>query len=130
MPGMSGVKTLEKIKQQHLADNTPVIALTADAIVGARDNYIKEGFSDYLSKPVMYDALEAVIRKNLDDKKILNETQISQLEKNKSQAKKTIILAISESPEELRDIKALVGDQYKGVYVKDIASAKKYLAKQ
>ncbi len=133
MPGMSGVKTLEKIKQQHLADNTPVIALTADAIVGARDNYIKEGFSDYLSKPVMYDALEAVIRKNLDDKKILNETnetQISQLEKNKSQAKKTIILAISESPEELRDIKALVGDQYKGVYVKDIASAEKYLAKQ
>ena len=123
-------KTLEKIKQQHLADNTPVIALTADAIVGARDNYIKEGFSDYLSKPVMYDALEAVIRENLDGKKILNETQISQLEKNKSQAKKTIILAISESPEELRDIKALVGDQYKGVYVKDIASAEKYLAKQ
>ena len=127
MPGMSGVKTLEK---QHLTDNTPVIALTADAIVGARDNYLKEGFSDYLSKPVMYDALEAVIRKYLDDKKILNETQISELEKNMSQTKKPIILAISESPEELREIKALVGDQYKGVYVKDIASAEKYLVKK
>ena len=130
MPGMSGVKTLEIIKEQHLADKTPVIALTADAIVGARDNYIKEGFSDYLSKPVMYDALESVIRKYLDDKKIFNETQIAKLEKDKSQAKKPIILAISDSPDELRDIKALVGDHYKGIYVKDIASAEKYLAKK
>ena len=65
MPGMSGTKTLEEMRKEHLADDTPVIALTADAIVGARDNYIKEGFTDYLSKPVMYDALETVLHKYL-----------------------------------------------------------------
>ncbi|MBQ9437955.1 MAG: response regulator [Lachnospiraceae bacterium] len=49
MPGMSGSQTLEAIRSGHLADATPVIALTADAIVGAKENYIREGFTDYLS---------------------------------------------------------------------------------
>ncbi|MBR5377073.1 MAG: response regulator, partial [Lachnospiraceae bacterium] len=47
MPGMSGAQALAEIRGRHLADDTPVIALTADAIVGARENYIKEGFTDY-----------------------------------------------------------------------------------
>ena len=53
----------DEIRKASLAKDTPIIALTADAIVGARDNYIKEGFTDYLSKPVMYDALEAILLK-------------------------------------------------------------------
>lgn len=31
--------------------NTPVIALTADAVVGAKERYLSEGFKDYLQKP-------------------------------------------------------------------------------
>ena len=62
MPEMSGVQTLEAIRKEHLADDTPVIALTADAIVGAKEAYVKEGFNDYLSKPVMYDELEEMLR--------------------------------------------------------------------
>ncbi len=61
MPGMSGTDTLSVILEKNLADGVPIIALTADAIVGARELYIKEGFTDYLSKPVIYEDLENIL---------------------------------------------------------------------
>ncbi len=50
MPVMSGetaVKELQKMDGFH----TPVIALTADALAGSKEKYIKEGFVDYIAKP-------------------------------------------------------------------------------
>lgn len=54
MPGIDGIQTLHAIKAQKrgLNYNTPVVMLTANALVGARQEYLEEGFSDYLSKPV------------------------------------------------------------------------------
>ena len=50
MPNMSGEDTLKELKKD--ADfNVPVIALTADAVVGAKEKYVSEGFVDYISKP-------------------------------------------------------------------------------
>ncbi len=51
MPNMSGVETFHKLKELDNFD-TPVIALTANAISGMREKYIEEGFNDYLSKPI------------------------------------------------------------------------------
>ena len=50
MPNMSGARALAKLKENK-EFKTPVIALTADAVSGAREKYIKEGFVDYISKP-------------------------------------------------------------------------------
>lgn len=50
MPNMSGERALAKLKENK-EFKTPVIALTADAVSGAREKYIKEGFVDYISKP-------------------------------------------------------------------------------
>lgn len=50
MPNMSGDKAIKKLKEISTF-NTPVIAVTADALVGAKEKYIKEGFIDYISKP-------------------------------------------------------------------------------
>ena len=50
MPNMSGESCLEELKKSSTF-NTPVIALTADAIAGAREKYIAEGFLDYIAKP-------------------------------------------------------------------------------
>lgn len=127
MPGMSGVQTLEQIRSRSLADDTPIIALTADAIVGARDNYIKEGFTDYLSKPVMYDALEAILLKYLDTALITSKKD--EEKESKENVEKPFVIAVSASSEKLRGIKSLLGDSCKGVFVKDTASAAKYLAK-
>ena len=126
MPGMSGVQTLEGIKKDDLAAGTPIIALTADAIVGARDNYIKEGFTDYLSKPVMFDALEAILLRYLDPKLLKN----AEAEESPDEGEKPLVIAISDSPDKLRRIKSLLADSAKGVFVKDNDSAAKYLAKQ
>lgn len=62
MPGMSGEDTLNAMKEKDILSDTPVIALTADAIIGAKENYISKGFTDYLSKPVKYEGLEKVLK--------------------------------------------------------------------
>lgn len=64
MPKMSGVETLkELVKLDNF--NMPVVALTANAIVGMREKYIKEGFNDYLAKPIEKNELSRVIKKFL-----------------------------------------------------------------
>jgi len=65
MPRMDGIETLEKIQEEKLLniESTPVIALTANAIAGAREFYMEKGFSDYLAKPVLpKDLFECISR--------------------------------------------------------------------
>lgn len=50
MPNMSGETAIEKLKEKP-DFKIPIIALTADAVVGAREKYISEGFIDYIAKP-------------------------------------------------------------------------------
>ena len=67
MPKMSGVETFKKL--QKMADfNTPVIALTANAIAGMKENYLKIGFNDYISKPIDKKELERVLKEYLNKK--------------------------------------------------------------
>ena len=63
MPEMDGVETLHKIRddEENLNRETRVIVLTANAIVGAREDYLKEGFEEYLTKPVVKEKLEEVV---------------------------------------------------------------------
>ena len=67
MPVMDGIETLEKSRsaEGNLNADTPYIALTANAIAGAREMYLEKGFSDYLSKPMKIEELSAVISSNL-----------------------------------------------------------------
>ena len=50
MPNMSGETAMAKLKQNP-SFHIPVIALTADAIAGAKEKYVSEGFVDYIAKP-------------------------------------------------------------------------------
>ena len=68
MPKMSGVETFKKLQQVD-GFNTPVIALTANAIAGMKENYLKEGFNDYISKPIDKKELERVLKTYLNAKK-------------------------------------------------------------
>ena len=69
MPEMDGIETLHEIRK--LADfpnkDTPVIVLTANALSGAREGYLKEGFADFLTKPIDGDLLEQTVEKYLPD---------------------------------------------------------------
>ena len=68
MPEMDGLETLQqmKIMSDNLNKSTPVIMLTANATRGARQEYINAGFTDYLTKPVKEESLQAMLKKYLD----------------------------------------------------------------
>lgn len=63
MPVMDGVQTLHAIREleDNPSRNIPVIALTANAVVGAKEFYLNAGFEDYLSKPIEPDKLEDIL---------------------------------------------------------------------
>lgn len=61
MPKMDGVETLNYMKEEGLVKDMPVIALTANAVSGAREMYMDYGFQDYLSKPIAGTSLEKTL---------------------------------------------------------------------
>ena len=66
MPNMDGVETLHNMnKINHMCENTPIIMLTANAVNNARDYYIKEGFSDFISKPICEETITTMLKKYL-----------------------------------------------------------------
>ena len=72
MPEMDGLETLAKLQTDapERIDGIPIIALTANAIAGAREMYLNEGFSDYLTKPIDGWALMGMLHKWLPKDKI------------------------------------------------------------
>lgn len=61
MPKMSGVETLAKIKKEFNDFETPVVALTANALTGMKEKYLNDGFNDYLAKPIDKQELNRII---------------------------------------------------------------------
>lgn len=72
MPDMDGIETYKNMRAIDTLNNrTPVIMLTANAISGVKETYMKEGFSDYITKPVKMETLDAVILKFVRKEKIV-----------------------------------------------------------
>ncbi len=69
MPVMDGVETLHKIREleSNPSADVPVIALTANAVPGAKEFYLNEGFQDYLTKPIDADKFENMLIEYLPD---------------------------------------------------------------
>lgn len=67
MPEMDGIETLNNLKMITDSPNTevPVIMLTANAIAGAKEEYMAAGFSDYLAKPIQEAELLEMLLKYL-----------------------------------------------------------------
>ncbi len=66
MPGKDGVETFMEMKAMNcLPEGTAAVVMTANALSGAREEYLKEGFDDYLSKPVETEKLERILARYL-----------------------------------------------------------------
>ncbi len=78
MPGMDGIEAFHNMKKMTdgLNYNTPVVALTANAVLGARQLYIDEGFNDYISKPVDTVRLEQILLEYLPPDLIIKGSDI------------------------------------------------------
>ena len=66
MPGMDGVETLNNLRMQH-TDLPPTIALTANAEDDSRNEYIKLGFTDYLTKPIEIKELNKILKRIFEE---------------------------------------------------------------
>lgn len=62
MPGMDGIDTLNALREAHLCDTTPVVALTANVDINSEETYRSYGFDGYLPKPVPPAKLEALLK--------------------------------------------------------------------
>ncbi len=73
MPEMDGVETLQRIRHKvgTYFQKVPIIALTANAVAGTRETLLKEGFNDFVEKPIERSVLERVLKRNLPPEKIV-----------------------------------------------------------
>ncbi len=64
LPGMDGTEVLRRIRAEPALRDLPVVALTAHAMTGDREKYLCLGFTDYVTKPIVDEAilLEAIRR--------------------------------------------------------------------
>lgn len=87
MPEMDGIETLKRIHEtENKCSSVPVIALTANAIVGARAEYINAGFSNYLAKPIEGTMLEKMLLQYLPKEKVnIDNSGSSEASDNKKQ---------------------------------------------
>jgi two-component system cell cycle response regulator DivK len=66
LPGIDGLETLEKLRQDERTSSIPVLALTAQAMSGDRERFLEAGFDGYLAKPVDVGALIEAVREHCD----------------------------------------------------------------
>ena len=103
MPEMDGTEAFHKIRddEKSLSHDVPVVCLTADAVIGAKERYLAEGFSDYLTKPIDNYALEKMIMKYLPEDKverIIDEPVMTTIEEGTSEDAFTILRSIGIEP--------------------------------
>lgn len=67
MPDMDGIECFRILKkmEDNLSRNAAVIMLTANAVIGAKEEYLREGFDDFMAKPIVPEKLEEMIKKYL-----------------------------------------------------------------
>lgn len=93
MPGMDGVETFHHIRKKPdlYYKEIPIIALTANAIAGAREMFIKEGFNDFVAKPVESSVLQRTLKRHLpaDKLKTIDEAERILMEAKKEESVST-----------------------------------------
>ncbi len=119
MPGMNGEETLNELKNSDILNGTPVIALTADAIIGAKESYLEKGFTDYISKPVKYEVLELVLKEYIPKEKQLSPSGSDEL---------PVVLIWGDDPDKLKTEKERLDGIYRCVCVTGEKAKDKYLS--
>ena len=79
MPEINGIEAARIIREEigtEYARNIPIIAVTANALVGNKEMFLRSGFQDFLSKPIETGCLKAIIQRWVQDKKLDEEYNI------------------------------------------------------
>ncbi|MBR4543183.1 MAG: response regulator [Lachnospiraceae bacterium] len=112
MPDMDGIETLKNIRETQMNQSTAAVALTANAVSGARDNYINSGFSDYLSKPVDSSLLEKMLYTYIPKDKLKKATEDSSAAKENSSLERPRIFVIDDDETVCSTIDSILSPLY------------------
>ena len=77
MPELDGIETVHRIRELNIehCQNVPIIALTANAVSGAREMFLQEGFQDFLAKPIDTIAMERILKRWLPKELIMQKEE-------------------------------------------------------
>ncbi len=102
MPDMDGVETLKRLRilETRISKKFTVVALTANAISGAREMFMSEGFDGFVAKPIDKIELERVIKKVLPIDKIIYDN-VEQEEASSEAKEETVVETGVEEPKDL-----------------------------
>ena len=115
MPDMDGIETLHEMKKRPESENIKFIALTANALSGDREKYIKEGFFEFLSKPVDPERLEKLLLRILPKEKIMPPN-----EPGKEEEKSCDTVLLIDDDETVHDlVKEILKDKYELLFALD-----------
>ncbi len=77
MPEMDGLETFEALKNEHLCEGIPVVAMTANALSMTEEDYLKLGFAAYAAKPILPEQLMVLVY-GLLDKELVTAVEIGE----------------------------------------------------
>lgn len=99
MPGMDGVETFHHIRKKPdiYYKEIPIIALTANAIAGAREMFMKEGFDDFIAKPVESSVLQRTLKRHLPADKMLNMAEADRMMMDAKKKVETVEAPVQEA---------------------------------
>ena len=103
MPEMDGIETLKKLKELP-SFNTPIVALTADAVEGSREKFLNAGFIEYISKPINKKHLNEVIEKIMNENNVIQKEKNNIIEEEKNNNIENSKEKYNDVPEELLDM--------------------------
>lgn len=77
MPELDGVETAHRIREMDIehCQNVPIVALTANAVSGAREMFLQEGFQDFLAKPIDTVAMDRILKRWLPKELIMQKEE-------------------------------------------------------
>ncbi|MDE5893454.1 MAG: response regulator [Acetatifactor sp.] len=119
MPEMDGVETLHRIRQKPGAyyQKLNVIAFTANAIGGAREMFISEGFNDFIAKPIELSVLDRILRRYIPAQKQIAITDNSYTGDDKKADEESKTEKSGRTPSDREDFKALEELGNAGIHV-------------
>ena len=125
MPGMDGIETTQKIRAMggEYAENLPIIALTANAVLDARESFREAGMNDFVAKPIDFKNICYKLRKWLPEEKICLDAAPARQEAEDRKDGLTVIegLDVSEGIKNTGSLELytkLLGDFYRLIDVK------------
>ncbi|MCL2008548.1 MAG: ATP-binding protein, partial [Treponema sp.] len=98
MPQMDGIETTEAIRAS--GDQVPIIALTANAVVGMRELFLEKGFNDFLAKPIDVVKLDEILQRWIPEEKIEKGLdRIEETSEQKSEARAALLRVFRQDAE-------------------------------